>query len=178
MAENNGILERRRATVLKYVLAGCSDAQVASLVARKNETISPQAVTSWRARHADELGVKLAEAERQAADYGIATKVNRIAAKDLRWQLLEQVRQARAQGQHGIETGLVVRTYKALGSGENMTIVEEYKVDDGLLSALERTERGAAEEMGQLPKAGEVNVHAGNGSKVLIVTSEEALGFK
>ena len=49
----------------------------------------------------------------------------------------------------GHETGLLVRTYKLLGRGEDAQLVEEYKVDDGLLRELRELEKHSATELGQ-----------------------------
>lgn len=114
-------------------------------------------------RHAGEIEALRAEVAERARDLLISNKFNRLAAKDLRWQLLEGVRQARAKGETGEDTGLVVRQFKMLGSGENAQMVEEWKIDDALLAALERVEHGAAEELDQLPRgpASKVEVSVG-----------------
>ena len=151
--------------MLKYVLAGCSDAQVAGLVARKGETISPQAVTQWRARHSEEIGAITAEVVREVAEYAIATKANRVGIDNLLRDLLLQVRDARAGGASGIETGLVVRREKALGSGNNMVIVEEYEIDPSLVTLIDRLHNSVADELGQKPKP---NVNINTGVQVLV----------
>lgn len=165
-------LEKHQDEVIAFLLNGWIPARIA-----EKFSVSIPAVMKFQQRHADRLNALNEVVAKQVTDYAISAKVNRIIAKDSRWHLLEQVRLARAKGEEGMETGLVVRTYKALGSGNNMSIVEEYKVDDGLLSALDRLEHSAAEELAQLPKAGDVTVNANNGSKVLVITPEQALGF-
>ncbi len=140
-------LEKHKAEVIAFLLTGWIPARIA-----EKYSVSREAVSKFIQRHADELTALQTVVDKQVTDYAIAHKVNRIVAKDQRWQLLEQVRQARAKGDQGMETGLVVRTYKALGSGDNMTIVEEFKIDDGLLSAMDRLEHMTAEELAQLPR--------------------------
>ena len=54
------------------------------------------------------------------------------------------------------------------GKGPFAQIVEEYKLDDGLLAAMERAEHGAAEELGHLPKA-DVNVQ----NNVILIRERE-----
>ena len=152
LTKRRTVLERHRAEVISLVMEGRTDAQVARFY-----QVSREAVSRFRERHADELTAIQLKVDQQIEDYAIAQKVNRIAAKDFRWRLLEEVRRQRSQDGTGIDTGLVVRQYKALGSGKNMQIVEEFKVDDGLLAALERAEHGAAEELAQLPRP-DVNV--------------------
>lgn len=56
----------------------------------------------------------------------------------------------------GGETGLLVRKYKNLGSGDNARTVEEYEVDTGLLAELRAHEKQAAEELGQWITKGDV----------------------
>lgn len=141
------VLERNAAEVVAILATGEKHADVARLY-----QCDPSAVTRFEDRHAVAIEEMRCEVERQVRDFAIAQQVNRIAAKDLRWNLLEEVRRQRAKGETGESTGLVVKTYKSLGSGRAAQIVEEYKVDDGLLAAMERAERGTAEELGQLPK--------------------------
>lgn len=149
------LLERRHAEVIGWLIEGKTVGEVAKLVSTKRQQVSSQAVCAFRKRHAAELGPLVAEVEKQITDYAIASKVNRIKAMDQRWHLLESVRQARAKGETGEETGLVVRQYKALGSGKFMQVVEEWKIDPALLAAMAELERDAAEELGQLNKDGE-----------------------
>ena len=154
MAGHRYVLEKPviKERIFALVLEGKSDAEIAEALATPKRKLTRQAITAFRHRHEAELTPIVAEVERQVTDFAIAQKVNRIAAKELRWSLLEEVRRHRAAGGHGMETGLVVRQYKALGSGKNMQIVEEYKIDPELLAALDRVEHGAAEELAQLPK--------------------------
>jgi hypothetical protein len=49
----------------------------------------------------------------------------------------------------GADTGLLMRTWKQIGSGDSAVIVEEYQVDTGLLKALLDHEKQAAQELGQ-----------------------------
>ena len=150
------VLERHRAEVISLVM-DYTDAQVARFY-----QVSREAVGKFRERHADEIAQERARLDAAVLDQTIAEKAARIAAKNQRWHLLEQVREARANGGTGMETGLVVKQYKAVGVGKDMRLVEEYKVDDGLLGALHQLEDGAAREMGHYPKSGDVNVQINN----------------
>jgi len=84
---------------------------------------------------------------------GIACLEQRVAAQQDRWERLRQVIAARAADPTlrapGAETGLLVRTYKALGRGEDFQVVEEYTVDTGLLGELRQLEQLTARELGQ-----------------------------
>ena len=139
---------------------GASDLEVSRVL-----HVSKQAITEWRHRHTAEIQPAVEEAARLVIDYAIAHKVNRIAEADQRRQLIHQVREARAKGGSGMETGIVARTYKALGAGENQQVVEEYRVDTAFLAEWRANERQVAEELDQLPRA---NVNIDNRTQILI----------
>ena len=146
LTKRRTVLERHRAEVIGLTLDH-TDSQVARFY-----QVSREAVGAFRQRHADEIAEARALVDAAVLGRTIAEKAARIEAKDQRWHLLEDVRQARAAGGTGMETGLVVRQYKALGSGKSMQVVEEYAIDTGMLAALDRLEHSAAEELAQLPK--------------------------
>ncbi len=140
-------LEKHRDDVLAFIVDGKTDREIAA-----HFNVNRSSVWRFYDRHQEEIDALSLEVLRQVTDYAIADKVKRIAAKDFRWGLLEQVRQARSKGETGEATGLVVRQYKGLGSGDNFQVVEEWKLDDGLLSAMENLETSAADELGQRPR--------------------------
>jgi hypothetical protein len=152
---NNYALEKpaKRARVIALVLEGKSDAQVAAAISTPKCSVSRQAITKFRARHADELQPAIAEIEKQITDYAIAKQVNRIADAQLRRDLLYQVREIRSNGGEGMETGIVVRTYKQIGAGEDAKLVEEYRVDTAMLAEWRANDRYVAEVLDQLPRA-------------------------
>jgi hypothetical protein len=84
---------------------------------------------------------------------GIAELEQRIAAQHDRWDRLRQLIATRAADPSltapGADTGLLVRTYKALGRGEDFQVVEEYALDTGLLAELRQLEQHTAKELGQ-----------------------------
>ena len=151
-------LEKHQDEVIALLLTGSHAVDIA-----KKYKVHRASVSKFIKRHALELAALNEKVAQQVEDYAIAHQVNRIIAKDGRWQLLEKVRQARANGEQGIETGLVVKRYKLIGYGKDAQVVEEYEIDTGLLAAMDRLERGAAEELDQLPKAGkgDTNVNVG-----------------
>lgn len=148
-------LEKHQDEVIALLLTGTRPADVA-----EKYKVARSSVTKFITRHADRLEALQAEVAKQVEDYAISQKVFRIATKDLLHSLLEQVRVARSKGETGIETGLIVKQLKAVGSGENAIFVEEFKLDDALLAAFERLEHSAAEELGQLPKGGDAIAQA------------------
>lgn len=70
------------------------------------------------------------------------------------WLKLQAVINARAAspemvGVPGGDTGLLVRTVKGVGSGDNFCLVYLYRVDVALLHELRELEKQAAQELGQ-----------------------------
>lgn len=83
---------------------------------------------------------------------GIAGLENRLGALQDRWERMKQLIEARA-AEHadipGGQTGLLVRTIKRIGSGDNWERVELFALDTGLLKELREHEKQAAQELGQ-----------------------------
>lgn len=141
-----------KAKAIALVIDGLSDSEVAAALSDKRMTVTRQAITKFRHRHQDEIGQQVKAVEKQITDFVIAEKVNRIAEADLRRRLLHLVREARARGETGIETGIVARTLKVIGSGKNQEVVEEFKVDTAFMAEWRANERQVAEELAQLPR--------------------------
>ncbi len=109
----------------------------------------------WQARLA-----AIKEQERQSViAQGITLKQNRLDAYNDLFDRCKQVIEARAEDVTmtgaGSETGLLVRGYKAIGSGEFAEKVEEYSVDTGLIREMRELAKQAAIEMGQWTERGE-----------------------
>lgn len=100
------------------------------------------------------LQVRTAEA---TEEYRIADKAYRTSVRDGLLHDLLAVKESRKNGGTGIETGLVVRQLKSIGSGRDAEIVEEYKLDPALIELVDKLGRSTAEELGQLPK-GDTNI--------------------
>jgi transposase-like protein len=101
--------------------------------------------------------------------YEIAKRSRRVAAKNDRWLRMQRVVEARAEEHKnapGGATGLLVRTERAIGSGENTRFVEEYAVDTGLLKEMRDIEKEAAAECGQ-PLASREEITGANGAPLL-----------
>lgn len=89
-----------------------------------------------------------------ALTQGIAERLNRVQALDDRWLrmrriIAERAASAEMQSVPGGTSGLLIRTVKGVGGGENFQVVDEYAVDTGLLRELREVEKQAAQEMGQ-----------------------------
>ena len=84
---------------------------------------------------------------------GIADKVKRVEQQNDRWKRMRRVineRAAEYEGKKiaGGESGLLVRTFKIVGTGPGAYEVEEFAVDTGLLRELREIEKQAAQEVG------------------------------
>lgn len=114
--------------------------------------VTERTLENWK-RRPDFAAAVEAHKARWAAELeqeGIANRQNRINALDERWHLMQRVIAERAADPSmrapGSATGLLVRTYKP----GKVKMVEEYKVDAGLLAELRAHELQAARELGQL----------------------------
>ena len=146
-------LEKHQAEVIALLLTGST----APAIAEKYK-VRRESVHRFMRRHSDKLAALQQVVVKQVEDYAIAQKVNRIATNDMLKNLLLQVRDDRAAGGTGIETGLVVRREKALGSGRDMTIVEEYEIDPALITLIDKLHNSTADELGDKPRP-DTNVH-------------------
>lgn len=147
-------LEKRRDEVIKALATQPRTlAEIAS-----DFGVSESALYLFQERHAEEIEPMRESAREAALDFAIAQKVHRMRNKQMLWSLLGEVVEARKRGETGLHTGLVVKTVRELKSG---TLVEEYRIDDGLLAAVERLETSAAHEMGDIPRPDQnINVKA------------------
>jgi hypothetical protein len=101
---------------------------------------------------------RVAEIQKKLGDvalrYAIARKSRRIRYLDERRGKMEQIVAERAAAPEmrdapGGKTGLLVRTFKGVGSGPAARVVEEFAVDTALLKEMRETEKQAAIEAGQ-----------------------------
>lgn len=95
-----------------------------------------------------------AEYRKAVLERGIANVTVRIAALNERHQLLQRIIAERAdayemQDVPGGSTGLLTRELRSMGTGQHQTVIEEYKVDTGLLNELRQHEKQVAQELGQ-----------------------------
>ena len=144
-----------RKKVEAWILEGLKDSEIARRVG-----VHRSAIFRFRRRNAAEIAPAVAKVEQETIDFAIANKVNRIRDAQLRRDLLDGVRQARAHGGTGMETGIVARQYKMVGSGENASLVEEYKVDTAFLAEWRANDRQVSEELDQLPRGTSINIDA------------------
>ena len=97
----------------------------------------------------------------------VANKAARIRQINDRWTRLQEVIRQRAASaaqedpDHlvpGYDTGLLVHTQRAVGSGPNQRIVDEYELDNAVLDELRSLEIQAAREMGQLTEHKRIDI--------------------
>lgn len=157
------VLERNHAEIVAMLAAGATQPQIAQQFGVARST-----VLRFVRRNQPEIDAKKHRVSLAVEDYAIAQKVNRIAALNDRWHRLRQIIEERAASDEfkdvpGMKTGTMVRSIKSVGGGEYMELVNEFKVDTGLLAEIRNIEHAAAEELAQLPKAppAEVNVNVG-----------------
>lgn len=148
-------LEKNATAVIAELVDGKTQYEVA-----KHFSVHYSSVMRFVDRHAQEIEELRARIAKEAEEYTIAAKVNRIAALDDRWQRMKRLIDARAQddrysNEPGYETGLMFHQLKAVGRGDDFQLVDLYVTDAGLLAEMRATERAAADELGQMPKGEE-----------------------
>lgn len=118
--------------------------------------VNPRTVRRWRGIEAFRARVQTlqGEIEAQVVSEGIALRTKRVAALNDRWERMQRVIDERAESPEfasvpGGSTGLMVHTYKMIGSGFTAQAVDEYGVDTALLRELRAHEEQAAKEVGQ-----------------------------
>lgn len=118
--------------------------------------VNRRQLARWRERQEfeDRIQELMAQMDQAVQCRGIARKVRRIEELDARWDKMRRVIEERAassdmQDVAGGKTGLLVKTLKGIGGGDNWSQVEEYEVDVALLKELREHEKQAAQELGQ-----------------------------
>lgn len=118
--------------------------------------------TLWEWRRIPEFAARVdqitEENRAETRRIGIADKERRLSALNDRWNRMKLVIEERANDPDhmkapGGSTGLLVRTLKKIGSGEDAELIEEFAVDTGLLRELREVEKQSAIELGQWDEA-------------------------
>ena len=149
-----GKLETKAADVIRMLLDGKSQRDVAAAF-----SASLRGVQLFIERHEDELKAIRAEVANNTADVWIADAEKRIRGLDDDWRALAAVQEARAADRTyadvpGYSTGRMVHTFKAVGSGRDQQIVDEFQVDVGVIAERRALVESAAKLLGQMPKQG------------------------
>ena len=91
---------------------------------------------------------------KRALKHGISRRERRVGVlNDLHNKML-QVIDERAKSKDmaavpGGKTGIVTKTLKGIGKGEDFQAIEEYRVDTGIIGEIRDVQKQAAEELGQ-----------------------------
>jgi hypothetical protein len=119
--------------------------------------ISRQQLVRWKAHpvFAGRVTELTAIWTARALRFGLARRERRLAVLEDQHNRLLAVIDARAADPSmadvpGGGTGLLLRTYKGLGSGDNARVVEEYAVDTGTIRELRGIQEQFAKELGQV----------------------------
>ncbi len=128
--------------------------------------------TLWVWKQNPEFSKRIEDLVKVVQRRAIARRARRVRTLEDRWRAMQRVIVERAadpamQNVPGGTTGLLVRYYKGLGSGDNFQVVEEYRVDTALLKELREHEKQAAQELGQWAEKHELT---GAEGKPLIIT--------
>lgn len=92
---------------------------------------------------------EFAAVARREAIMTVEGRVKEYAARHERMRLVIDQRAAAGGDVPGAGTGLLVKTYKAIGSGESAFAQPEWSVDTGLLREMRELEKQAAQDLGQ-----------------------------
>lgn len=159
MAANNGTLERRKAKVFEYILTGAmSDAQVALALSTPKRSVTPQAITAFRERHATELAQVTIELIEEVKHRWIADKDARLGKLENIYDGLEEVKET---------YGFMVTTEEAAGK-EGERVIYDQHFNGQLAAQMRGVLSDAADELGQKPKT-PVNVNIDNRTQQVFV---------
>jgi len=149
--------KRERAAIL-LAEDQLSDQQIADSLG-----VSRQSIVRWKknprfAERVAELGAIMCE---QALKHGIARRETRVSVQhEMQSKLLtviaELAKDAELQGVPGGKTGLVCKTVKGIGKGDDFRVVEVFETDTPTVKALLALHEQAAKEMGQIVERHEV----------------------
>ena len=149
--------KRERAAIL-LAEDRLSDRQIAEELG-----ISRMSLARWKknprlAARVEELDAIMCE---QALKHGIARRETGIAVQhEMQSKLLtviaERAKDAELQGVPGGKTGLVCKTVKGIGKGDDFRVVEVFETDTPTVKALLALHEQAAKEMGQIVERHEV----------------------
>jgi hypothetical protein len=165
MAVNQYKLERPRnkLKLIEMITDAVTDAECARTMGVTEGTIY-----AFKRRHAEEIATRRQQLESRLTELAIANKYFRVREAQSRWDGFKSVRQARATDtryeEPGYNSGLMVHRTKALGSGPNMQLVDEYELDTAMSAEMRQLEYAVANELGQIPRTGDT----GSGPIVLI----------
>lgn len=135
--------------------------------------VSRQTVSRWLQNHEFAACVDsiIDDYRKAVRRRGLAVLERRVDALNDRWVRMRKVIDDRAADPDMAEvpggtTGLLVKDYKTVGSGESAVVRTIYSVDTGLLKEIREHEKQAAQELGQWVEKGSQEVSGPNGAAV------------
>lgn len=161
--------------ITKLLVAGAAHTQINKALEKEGlATISKQAVFVRRQTPEVQAGIKAAIDD--AVQSGALTKRRRLRKYDKlvdRFEALFDARGKELEGEvNGGDTGLLVRTEKMIGAGENARVITEYRVDNGTIKEYRETMKQSAIERGEWTEKKELS---GPGGGAIPLTLENAL---
>ena len=118
--------------------------------------VTRQSIWNWRKdqEFMEAVDAEIGRINESLRRRAISHVERRVESLNSRWLKLHKVIESRAvdpamKDAAGGETGLLVRTERAIGSGELIRFVDEFSVDVGLLKELREIEKQAAIELKQ-----------------------------
>jgi hypothetical protein len=132
---------KTKTRVIELVLEGLTDRQVAQKISTPRNSVSFQAISKFRARHADVLKPAAKAMVEAAVQHAIATKDARLAdlqfLRDKTFEVIDQ------------RGTLEARDVKIAANGQTVDVM---RYDAGLVAQLRGVLADAAEEMGERSK--------------------------
>jgi hypothetical protein len=135
-----------------------TDGQIAESIG-----ISRNTLARWKRKPGFEARVKEIAAELcdKALKEGISRRERRLAVQNeahnkLLTVIAERAKDAELQAVPGGKTGLVCKTVKGIGKGEDFRVVEQYQTDTDTIKAILAIHEQTAKELGQIVERHEV----------------------
>lgn len=155
MAQND--TQKREKAIQLLAEDYLSDEQIAAEVGIARRTLARWKANPEFARRVGQVTTAYAEG---VLKHGLARKTRRLAVLNELHEKMLQVIAERATNSEladvpGGKTGLVTKTIKGIGKGDDFRVVEVYQVDIGTVGKICDVQKQAAEELGQWIKRSE-----------------------
>jgi len=135
-----------------------TDEQIAESIGITRKTLFVWKKKPGFAARVEEIAVLLSE---QALKQGISRRERRLAVQNethnkLLTVIAERAKDAELQTVPGGKTGLVIKTVKGIGKGEDFRVVEQYQTDTDTIKAILAIHEQTAKELGQVVERVEI----------------------
>jgi hypothetical protein len=149
--ESEPLSEKELLAVQLIAADEITDAEIAERVG-----VNPATLWRWKKRDdfRDALKAYITECEESFVNVGIGQKNRRLAMLGdqflrMRTVMLERAADPKMADIPGGKTGLLCRTVKGVGRGDDFELIDLYEVDTALLKEMRETMKQAAQESGQ-----------------------------